>query len=623
MTVVSFASASSSAHGRTSTSGRTASSGTAEATAESLRAYRLFLQEALAELATASAPASAGAPVAPVGQGVPPPDGLLGELCRDRVEAALVAAAWWSVADPGLASAFGHLHDDDGRRYPSLAVLRLLLRRHGLDVPLALPTDDGLVAAGVLRPVGDAETPVRLTRTATLVLAGHRPQRLQTDAVAIRLRDAVAHTTALVAAGHRVCLRCGDAEDGAVVAAAAAAALDRHLDVLDAPDRDDATARPVAETELLVRLGQVLPVCEGEHPAARLRLVLAGAAVPPGWQTVDVPAIDTDGVQRAWRRVLSLSGLDTSAADQLAARMRLPEATIDTLHDSAQAAATVAQRHLTVADLHEAVRAHPQHRIEGLAQLLPTSVRLEDLVLSPETRSGIDDILAHARHSAAVTSGWAGSTVRGRAVIALFHGASGTGKTAATEAIAAELDRDLWVVDLAQVVSKWLGETSRNLDRLLTEAARGGAVLLFDEAEGLFGRRGEIADARDRYANLEIDHLLQRVELHEGLVILTSNRPAALDEGFQRRIRVSVRFDLPDHQARHAIWQSLLTSRRLAAGVRLDLFADAELSGASIRAAALSALVFAAADGTSVTEAHLVRAVQSEMGKNGRSWRLR
>lgn len=619
MTVVSFASATGAAHGRTSPSGPTVSS----ATAQCLRAYRVLLQQSLTELATGSTPEPGAVPVSSTGEGAPRPEGLLAELCGDRVEAALVAAAWWSVADPGLASAFGHLHDDDGRRYPSLAVLRLLLRRHGLDVPLALPTDDGLVAAGVLRPVADAEAPVRLTRTATLVLAGHRPVRLPTDPVAVRLRDAVAHTTALVAAGHRVCLRCGDAEDGAVVAAAAAAALERHLDVLDAEDRDDATARPVAETELLGRLGHVLPVCEGEHPAARLRLVHAGAAVPPGWQTVDVPAIDTDGVQRAWRRVLSLSGLDTSAADQLAARMRLPEATIERLHDSAQAAATVAQRHLTVADLHEAVRAHPQHRIEGLAQLLPTSIRLEDLVLSAETRSGIEDTLAHARHSAAVTSGWAGSTVRGRAVIALFHGPSGTGKTAATEAIAAELDRDLWVVDLAQVVSKWLGETSRNLDRLLTEAARGGAVLLFDEAEGLFGRRGEIVDARDRYANLEIDHLLQRVELHEGLVILTSNRPAALDEGFQRRIRVSVRFDLPDHQARHAIWAGLLTSRRLKAGVRLDVFADAELSGASIRAAALSALVFAAADGTPVTEAHLARAVQSEMGKNGRSWRLR
>jgi SpoVK/Ycf46/Vps4 family AAA+-type ATPase len=238
--------------------------------------------------------------------------------------------------------------------------------------------------------------------------------------------------------------------------------------------------------------------------------------------------------------------------------------------------------------------------------------------LSENTRTGLNDLLAHARHSNAVTARWPG--VRGRAVVALLHGPSGTGKTAATEAVAAELDRDLWIVDLAQVVSKWLGETSHNLDRLLTEAARGGAVLLFDEAEGLFGRRGEISDARDRYANLEIDHLLQRIELHEGLVVLTSNRPASLDEGFQRRLRLSIRFELPDHTDRRRIWAALLPAAQLAPGADLDDVAAAELSGAGVRAAALSALVFAAADGTLVRADHLNRAVQRELAKSGHSW---
>lgn len=588
-----------------------------------LLSYRSVLQEALADLASDSTSEHAMTTVARhrVGLGGRGDD-LLSKLCGNAVDEALVAAAWWSTIDPGLAAAFGHLHDDLARRYPSLAVVRLLLRSRGYEIPLALPTETGLVAAGVLRPVRDAESPVRLTVTATLLLAGQRPEPTTVEGVTPRLRDAVARAEALLVQGHRVCVRCEDREDGMVVATGAAAALGRHLEVLEAAT-DQAEQRPVAELELLARLGYVLPASEGEHPAARIRLAAAGAAVAPGCQTVDVPPIDHDGVQRAWRRVLSLSGLDTSASDQLAARMRLSEATIETLHHSAEIAATTAQRHLTVADLHEAVRAHPQHRIEGMARLLPASSRLADLVLSPETRAGLDDTLAHARHSAAVTIGLSGGTVRGQAVIALFHGPSGTGKTAATEAIAAELDRDLWAVDLAQVVSKWLGETSRNLDRVLTEASRGGAVLLFDEAEGLFGKRGEVNDARDRYANLEIDHLLQRVELHEGLVILTSNRPASLDEGFQRRIRVSVQFDLPDHEARLAIWQSLLPVRRLDQGMHLDNFADAELSGASIRAAALAALVFATADGTTVTEAHLVRAVQREMGKNGRTWRQR
>jgi SpoVK/Ycf46/Vps4 family AAA+-type ATPase len=253
-----------------------------------------------------------------------------------------------------------------------------------------------------------------------------------------------------------------------------------------------------------------------------------------------------------------------------------------------------------------------------MARLLPPSLALDDLILAESVRAGLRDLIAHARHSSAVSAHWSG--IRGRAVVALLHGSSGTGKTAATEAIARELDRDLWIVDLAQVVSKWLGETSRNLDRLLTEAARSGAVLLFDEAEGLFGRRAEVTDARDRYANLEIDHLLQRIELHEGLVVLTSNRPAALDEGFQRRLRLSIRFELPDHQARQQIWAALLPAGQLAPGACLDEVAAAELSGAGIRAAVLSALVFAAADRALVGTDHLDRAVRRELDKSGRTW---
>jgi len=592
---------------------------TSEACPTALLQYRALFQDALAGLA-ADGNRDEIRGWCPPPQRVADESEVLAALCTSAAEEALVAAAWWSVADPGLAAAFGHLHDDPGRRYPSLAILRLLLVRQGLQIPLALPTDSGIVAAGVLRPVPDAESPIRLTQTAALALDGYRPAAQLTEPVSPRLRNPVARTTALLQAGHRVCIRCSDGEDGAVVATAVAAATGRHVEFVDTAP---ASERPAAETALLAQLGHVLTVGDGSHPATKLRLAGAGAAVSPGWQTVDVAPIDNDGVQRAWRRALGRSGLDTSAARDLAARMRLPEATIESLHHSARAAAEMAGRHITIADLHNAVRAHPQHRIEGLARLLPPSVRLCDLVFTDDTLTGLHDILAHARHSAAVTSTWPGGAVRGRAVIGLFHGPSGTGKTAAAEALAAELDRDLWIVDLARVVSKWLGETSQNLDRLLTESARGGAVLLFDEAEGIFGRRGEITDARDRYANLEIDHLLQRVELHEGLVLLATNRPATLDDGFQRRIRVSVRFDLPDMQARQAIWDTLLPAPARADDVDLGTIADAELSGACIRAAALAALVFAADDATPVTNAHLLHAVRHEMAKNGRTWRQR
>ena len=542
--------------------------------------------------------------------GQPGDTGLLGDTGLSAEAEAIVAAAWWSAADPQLGLAFGWVHDDVARRYPSLAALRLLLEPYGLNVPLALATDSGPVADGWLRPVTDAEAPVRLTPTAALLLDGWRPSAEPGGVLPARLCPPAEHAAALLTEGHRVVMRCADAEDGVTLARAVAARLGRALD-LDAE-------RPAAETALLARLGLMLPAAETETDPALLRLASPGAAASPGWQVIDVTAIDPGAVRRAWRQALSAAGLDTRQAGELAARMRLPEMTIDALRRDAQAAAAAARRHVSVADLHTAVRRHPHHRLDGMARLLPLSHSLDDLVLPEGVRAGLRDLLAHARHSSAVSAHWPG--IRGRAVVALMHGPSGTGKTAATEAIARELDRDLWIVDLAQVVSKWLGETSRNLDRLLTEAARGGAVLLFDEAEGLFGRRAEVSDARDRYANLEIDHLLQRIELHEGLVVLTSNRPAGLDEGFQRRLRLSIRFELPDHAARRRIWAALLPTEQLAPGTDLDEVATAELSGAGVRAAALSALVFAAEDAAPVDAGHLNRAVRRELDKSGRTW---
>ncbi|MEO7071312.1 MAG: ATP-binding protein, partial [Nostocoides sp.] len=186
------------------------------------------------------------------------------------------------------------------------------------------------------------------------------------------------------------------------------------------------------------------------------------------------------------------------------------------------------------------------------------------------------------------------------------------------EAIAGAVDRDLWVVDLAKVVSKWLGETQRNLDSVLDSAATAGVVLLFDEADGLFGKRGEVTDAHDRYANLEIDHLLQRIELHTGVVVLTSNRPASLDEAFARRIRLSVRFDPPDHTEREELWRRIIPARLLAPGTDTTRVAREELTGAGIRTAALAATVLSTADDSPLTSAHLEAAVRRELEKTRR-----
>jgi hypothetical protein len=541
-------------------------------------------------------------------------------------EEPVVAAAWWVAVDPATRVLFGAVHDDPTRRFASLAALRMLLLPAGVDVALTIGGDDPLARCGLVLPVSDPSLPVLLTPTATRVLGGWLPAAAAPAALPDRLAATVDVVTDLVGAGRRVVLRADPAADARLVAEAVAADLGRVA----------AEPGPTpAETELLVSLGVVLPVrglhgepaepdqARGNPPDDGARLVVgdAVATAPPGWHIVTVPALDHAGLTGCWNDALQQAGLPTLPAAELASRLRLTEADVATL--TAMSAADAAARHrgVELADLEHAIRNHPRHALAGLAQPLPVTVTLTDLVLSATTRRGLDLLLAHARHTAVATATWKG--VRGRGVVALLHGPSGTGKTAAAEALGFELGRDVWAVDLAQVVSKWLGETQRNLDRVLREGSRAGAILLFDEADGLFGRRGEVTDARDRYANLEIDHLLQRVELHDGIVLLTSNRPAALDDAFARRLRLRVRFDLPDHEQRTELWSQLLPPAVLDPQVDYADVARAELSGGGIRAAALAARVLALAAHTAVGWQHLDLAVQTEMDKQGRRYDAR
>jgi hypothetical protein len=541
-------------------------------------------------------------------------------------EEPVVAAAWWVAVDPATRVLFGAVHDDPTRRFASLAALRMLLLPAGVDVALTVAPNDPLVRRGLVLPVSDPSHPVQLTPTATRILGGWLPTMAAPPALPDRLAATVEVVTDLVSAGRRVVLRADPAADARLVAEAVAACLGRGV------------AEPgptAAETELLVCLGVLLPV-RGLHsdpaepePArthvqddgARLVIGDPVATAPPGWHIVTVPALDHAGLTACWNQALEQGSLPTLPAAELASRLRLTEADVATLTATSTAEAEARHRSVELADLEHAIRNHPRHALAGLARPLPVTVTLTDLVLSDTTRRGLDLLLAHARHTATATASWKG--VRGRGVVALLHGPSGTGKTATAEALGFELGRDVWAVDLAQVVSKWLGETQRNLDRVLSEGSRAGAILLFDEADGLFGRRGEVTDARDRYANLEIDHLLQRVELHDGIVLLTSNRPAALDDAFARRLRLRIRFDLPDHEQRTELWSQLLPAAVLDPQVNYADVARAELSGGGIRAAALAARVLALAAHTAVGWEHLDLAVQTEMDKHGRRFDAR
>jgi len=204
---------------------------------------------------------------------------------------------------------------------------------------------------------------------------------------------------------------------------------------------------------------------------------------------------------------------------------------------------------------------------------------------------------------------------RGLGISALFAGPSGTGKTMAGEVLARELRLDLYRIDLSAVVSKYIGETEKNLRRVFDAAEEGGAVLLFDEADALFGKRSEVKDSHDRYANIEVSYLLQRMEAYRGLAVLTSNARDALDNAFLRRIRFVVHFPFPDAGQRAEIWRRVFPAATPTDGLDWARLARLNVAGGNIRNIALSAAFLAADAGEPVRMPHLLRAARAEYAK--------
>jgi SpoVK/Ycf46/Vps4 family AAA+-type ATPase len=208
---------------------------------------------------------------------------------------------------------------------------------------------------------------------------------------------------------------------------------------------------------------------------------------------------------------------------------------------------------------------------------------------------------------------------RGRGTTALFAGPPGTGKTTAAEVVAGDLGLDLFTIDLSAVVSKYIGETEKNLERIFSAAEDTDAILFFDEADALFGKRSDVREAHDRYANIEVAYLLQRMEQYEGIAILATSLRQHLDDAFTRRLAFVVDFPFPGDAERRRIWELTLAGAPLAAGADLDLLARGfRLSGGSIRNAALQAAFLAAGDGTPVGMPHLLDAVRRELRKMGK-----
>ena len=398
----------------------------------------------------------------------------------------------------------------------------------------------------------------------------------------------------------------------------------------------------VAHADLPARLEAVLPVLrliqrdamlagaalliEGAVPGPALaamldliqcRLILTASKPGAGWgerRPVGFALALPEGAEarRLWLHALP-PGVDEAIVDRAVSQFRLPPAAIRaTAHTVA-----AAPLHTRPEVLWTRCRAEAGMPAAGLAERIEPCAQWDDLVLPAASARLLRTLAAEHGQRSTVLERWgfAARGKRGLGTATLFAGPSGTGKTMAAEVIAGALALDLYRIDLSQVVSKWIGETEKNLAQLFDAAEAGAAVLLFDEADALFGKRSEVKDSHDRYANIEVSFLLQRLESYRGLAILATNSEQALDTAFLRRLRFIVQFPLPDTTQRAAIWRRIFPPQTPTEALRPEKLARLAVSGGTIRNIALTAAYLAADAGDAVGMGHVKQAAEIECAK--------
>jgi hypothetical protein len=567
------------------------------------------------------------------------------------VELLLVALA--PDLDPRFERLYGYLHDDVSRRRASVG-LALELAGASRDGPARerLSPSSPLVSQRLVL-VEEQERPF-LTRSLRVpdriaahllgddaldpVIAG-----LQSDGVAVQLGDVDALARALRGDVPLVYLRQPAGASGRALARAAfeligCPVVDLDLDRLG-PTDEPRTIAEAAAREARLRGGGLLvgPVdAIADRGAAAIRVF--GEASPPvvlvgarGWDPawarqvpllLEAPVASVAERHELWVSALGGDvepGFDPAIVTRA---FRLGPEQIARAAQAARRAALAAGRAPTVADVASGARAQNAAGLERLARRIEPRVGWGDLVLPRPVETQLREITARARHRDLVMGEWrlGHSTARGRGVTALFAGDSGTGKTMSAEVVAGDLGFDLYVIDLSTVVDKYIGETEKNLDRIFTEADRVNGVLLFDEADALFGKRSEVKDARDRYANVEVAYLLQRMEQFDGIAILTTNLRANVDEAFTRRLDAIVEFAVPEEADRQRLWERNLPDLVLRSD-DLDLAFLARqfrIPGGSIRNICVSAAYLAAAGDHRIGMADLIRGTEREYRKLGR-----
>jgi ATPase family protein associated with various cellular activities (AAA) len=257
--------------------------------------------------------------------------------------------------------------------------------------------------------------------------------------------------------------------------------------------------------------------------------------------------------------------------------------------------------------------------LDGLATRIRPARGWPDLVLPADQMAQLRELVSRYRRRTVVYRDWGFSPLPSTGLVAMFSGPSGTGKTLAAEIIAGELGLDLYKVDLSSVVSKYIGETEKNLERIFGAASAGDLVLFFDEADALFGKRSEVSDAHDRYANIEVAYLLQRLESYQGLVVMATNLQRNIDDAFLRRISVAVDFEPPDEPQRRRLWRQAIPASAPVGGLDFDFLArQFRVTGGTIRNAVLGAAFLAAGENGSVTMERIALAMKREFQKLGR-----
>ena len=471
----------------------------------------------------------------------------------------IASQAWGSIDCETSNALVLHLCGDDPRGQEDVAAV--VARRAGRQLRI-LPIENLPVACG--SPNGDE--------------AGSEVQSVS-QFVALWTREAALLPAALL-------VQCG----ASPLSPAARQAIERLPDPLIVASRDP----------LCLQRAAVRHLVDKPSPASQKRLwakALADGSAPGAVEETRSASLD-------------------ALLDDLAEQFRLSAETIATVgssHSVPDGSSRAADR------LWSTCRSLSRPRLEDLAERIEPAATWEDLILPDAQKQTLRQLAAQVRFRLTVYESW-GFAARGRrglGITALFAGASGTGKTLAAEVIAKELRLDLFRIDLSAVISKYIGESEKNLKQVFDAAEEGGVLLLFDEADALFGKRAEIRDSHDRYANIEVSYLLQRMETFQGLAVLTSNLKSSLDKAFQRRLRFTIDFPFPGPLEREAIWKRVFPAAAPTSKLDLKRLAQLNMTGGNIRNIALNAAFLAAEAGSqsNIEMWHVLRATRQEAMK--------